>query len=72
MASTVSALMGGAERMGRGTILRRGGQATRSTRLPWARRSRSEESGRRLQLLGEEEGEGGRGAGQNRAKSRVG
>jgi hypothetical protein len=33
---------GGVERTGRGTVLRRGGQATWSSRLPWAWRSRPE------------------------------
>jgi hypothetical protein len=55
MASAVLALKGCAERMGWGTILRRGGQAAQSTRLPWARRSWPEASG--WQLLG---GAGGR------------
>jgi hypothetical protein len=48
MAWAISALKGGAERMGRGTISRRRGQAMRSTRLPWAWRSRPEASGWRL------------------------
>jgi hypothetical protein len=67
MALDVSALKGGAERMGRGTISRRGGQAVRSTQLPWARRSWPAEGGggytdrrwQQLQLLREEEDEGG-------------
>jgi hypothetical protein len=48
MAWAILALKGGAERMGRGTISRRGGQAVRSTQLPWAWRSRPEASGWRL------------------------
>jgi hypothetical protein len=42
---------GGAERMGRGTVSRGGGQAAQSTRLPWLRRSRLEASGRQLHRL---------------------
>jgi hypothetical protein len=48
MASVVEALKRGAERMGRGTMSRRGGQAAWSTQLPWAQRRRSEASGCRL------------------------
>jgi hypothetical protein len=59
MVGSFNGIEGGAERMGWGTVLRRGGQAAQSIRLPWVRRSRSELSRwRRLQLLREEEGEG--------------
>jgi hypothetical protein len=43
---------------GAGDYFKKRRQAAQPARLPWARRSRPEASGRRLQLLGEEEGEG--------------